>query len=111
MFSPSKYFFKIGESTDCKNKNKNKNKNEEKSSLLYGTHGMKHYWQHWSERIWDCSIYGLLTLIEYLIMLSLMTYNAWIFIIVIIGLMISRFIFYKELRHLEAQSNTCHPFD
>ena len=102
MFSPSKYFFSKNEK-----KNKNKNDRQETSSLLFNSN-LKHPWQHWSERSWDCISYGLLTLIEYFIMLSLMTYNGYIFIIIIVGLVISRFIFYKELRHLEAQPAACH---
>ena len=56
----------------------------------------------------DTALYGLLVTIEYGIMLIIMSYNLGLFLVVIAGLMTSRFIFYPMTIKGGAAPTTCH---
>ena len=56
----------------------------------------------------DMALYGFLVIIEYGIMLIIMSYNTGLFFVVIAGLMVSRFIFYPMTIKGGAAPTACH---
>eukprot|EP00483_Globobulimina_turgida_P002742 UN02747 len=62
----------------------------------------------WIASVIDMVLYGFLVTIEYGIMLIIMSYNVGLFLTIIAGLMLSRFIFYPMTIKGNAMPNACH---